>query len=83
MRRWRVTTEAISLKPDCAEAYFNRGDALKELKRLDEALASYDKAISLKPDYAEAYVNRGNALMELKRLDEALASLQQSDQPEA
>ena len=45
-----------------------------ELKRLDEALASYDKAIALKPDYAEAFNNRGIALKELKRLDEALAS---------
>ena len=32
--------------------------ALKELKLLDEALASYDKAISIKPDYAEAYCNK-------------------------
>ena len=46
----------------------------KELKRFDEALASYDKALALKPDYAEAFNNRGNALQELKRLDEALAS---------
>ena len=45
-----------------------------ELKRLDEALASYDKAIALSPDYAEAFSNRGVALMELKRLDVALAS---------
>ena len=34
----------------------------KDLKRPEEALASYDKAIALKPDYAEAYNNRGNAL---------------------
>ena len=45
-----------------------------ELKRLEEALASYDKAIALKPDYAEAFNNRGNALRELEHLDEALAS---------
>ena len=32
------------------------------LKRLDEALASYDKAISLKPGYADTFNNRGNAL---------------------
>ena len=32
------------------------------LKRLEEALASYDKALALKPDYAEALNNRGNAL---------------------
>src|SRR5262249_13118482 len=48
--------------------------ALRELKYLDEALASYDQAIALKPDYAAAFNNRGIALRELKRLDEALAS---------
>ena len=45
-----------------------------ELKRYDEALASYDRALSLRPDFAEALNNRGNVLQELKRLDEALAS---------
>ena len=40
----------------------------KSLKRLDEAMASYDKALALKPDYAEAFNNHGNALQELKRL---------------
>ena len=45
-----------------------------DLKRLADALASYDRAIALKPDYAEAYNNRGNALTDLKRLAEALAS---------
>src|SRR5262249_41689414 len=52
----------------------NRGNALRDLKRHAEALASYDKAIALKPDYAEAHYNRGNALRDLKRLAEALAS---------
>ena len=66
--------KAIKLKPDYAEAYSNRGIALQDLKRLDEALASYDKAIALKPGFAEAYYNRGNTLQDLKRLDEALAS---------
>ena len=47
---------------------------LQELKRLDEALASYDKALALKPNYAEAIYNRGVALQDLKRFDEALAS---------
>ena len=66
--------QAIALKPDYAEAYSNRGNALKELNQLDAAVASYDKAIALKPDYAEAYSNRGNALKELKKLDAAVAS---------
>ena len=66
--------KALAIKPDYAEALNNRGIALKELKRLDEALASFDKALAIKPDYAEALNNRGIALKELKRFDEALAS---------
>ena len=66
--------KAIALKPNYAEAYSNRGNALKELKQFETALASYDMAISLKPDFAEAYSNRGNALQELKQFDAALAS---------
>ena len=52
--------KAIKVNPNVAIAYSSRGNALKDLKRLDEALASYDKAIALKPDYDEAYNNRGN-----------------------
>ena len=44
--------KAIALKPDFAEAYKNRGNALKDLKRHADALASYDKAFALKPDLA-------------------------------
>ena len=50
------------------------GNPLNELKRHEEAPASFDKAIALKPDYAEAHNNRGNALNELKRFEEAQAS---------
>jgi protein O-GlcNAc transferase len=66
--------KALVIKPGNAVAQSNRGNALLELKRPEEALTSYDKAIALKSDYAEAIYNRGNALQELKRLEEALAS---------
>ena len=66
--------QALATRPDYAEVYSNRGNALQGLKQLDEAVASYDKAISIKPDYAEAYSNRGSALQELKQLNEAVAS---------
>jgi predicted O-linked N-acetylglucosamine transferase (SPINDLY family) len=65
---------AIGLNPKVAAAYGNLGNALMDLKRPAEALASYDKAIALKPDVAEAHYNRGNALRELKRPVEALVS---------
>jgi predicted O-linked N-acetylglucosamine transferase (SPINDLY family) len=67
-------SRAIEVNANFPSAYSNRGMALKELKRFDDALASYDKAIALKPDYADALYNRGNTLKELKRLDDALAS---------
>jgi hypothetical protein len=62
------------LKPDHALANYNLGNTLKELGRLDEALASYTQAIALKPDYAKAHNNFGQTLKELGRLDEAEAS---------
>ena len=62
----------VSLKPDSAEAHHNRATALEALKRLDEALAAYDKTLSLKPDYAEAHNNRGNVLKDMQRYEEAL-----------
>ena len=65
---------ALALKPDYAEALYNRGNALLALKRPEDALASYDRALTLKPDYAEALYNRGNALLALKRPEDALAS---------
>ena len=36
---------AIQLKPDYAEAYNNRGNALTDLGQLEEAVASYDQVI--------------------------------------
>jgi predicted O-linked N-acetylglucosamine transferase (SPINDLY family) len=71
-------TKALQINPAFAVAHYNRGLALGHLKRLDEALASYDQAIAIKPDYAEAYFNRGNALKDLARLDEALISYEKA-----
>ncbi len=64
---------AIEVNPGVAAAHSNRGAALKELKRLDEAVASYERAIALQPDTPEAHSNLGNALRELRRPQEALA----------
>ncbi len=74
----RKIDAALKLNPTIAEAFNNRGTALRELKRFGEALTSHDKAIELKPDYAEAFNNRGNALLEMKRPGEALASYERA-----
>ena len=52
-------TEAIRLKPDFADAYYNRGGVHWENGENDKAIKDYSEAIRLKPDYAMAYNNRG------------------------
>jgi tetratricopeptide (TPR) repeat protein len=59
--------KAAELLPSEADAHSNLGNALRALKRFDEASVSYRRAISLKPDFAEAYNNLGNALFEMRQ----------------
>ncbi len=66
---------AISAQPAYAEAYNNRGVALKRLGRLEDALQSLNKALQLAPTYHTANLNRSNVLLELERFDEAAADL--------
>jgi tetratricopeptide (TPR) repeat protein len=44
---------------DYVEALYNRGSALRGLKRLAESLASYDKALAKQNDHVEALHDRG------------------------
>ena len=56
------------------EAHYNRGLALREAGRFQEALASYDRALALDPNHPGAHNNRAVALQDLDRVEEALAS---------
>ena len=53
------------MKPDDHQAWYNRGIALGNLGRLDEAIASFDKALQLKPD-EEIYINNRNEALKEK-----------------
>jgi tetratricopeptide (TPR) repeat protein len=64
--------QAIQLKPDHTEAYFERGNVYGQRGEWSQALADYDQAIRLHPGYAEAYNNRGAVYCELHRLTEAI-----------
>jgi hypothetical protein len=72
-RSVELITKAIGLNSNFSAPYSNLGNGYRDLKRFEEALASYDKAIALKPDYA-TYNNRGVVLGDLKRPAEALES---------
>jgi tetratricopeptide (TPR) repeat protein len=70
----QFNSQALKRNPQFAQAHFDTGNALLELKRHEEALASYDRALAIQPDLVQALSNRSNALFELKRHEEALAS---------
>src|SRR5215471_17890793 len=53
-RAVELIKRAIELNPKLAAAHSNLGNALMDLQRSAEALASYDKAVVLNPDVAEA-----------------------------
>ena len=55
----RLYNEALKLKPDYAEAYYNRGIAYSVSFQNKRAIQDFNKAIQLNPNYAEAYNNRG------------------------
>jgi hypothetical protein len=51
-----------------AEAAYNKGVELGELRRDEDAVAAYRAAIRVRPDYAAAYTNLGFALSRLESM---------------
>ena len=64
--------EDIRINPRNADAHYNMGLKLYELKRDDEAVEAFIKAIDNKLDDALVYHHKGLALYRLNRCDEAL-----------
>jgi tetratricopeptide (TPR) repeat protein len=62
---------AISIAPEYAEAWMNKGVALSTLKNYQEAIEHYDRAISIAPEYAEAWANKAADLVDLRLYIEA------------
>lgn len=69
----RHLDRATAINPRHAAAQNNRGNALRALKRHDDALACYSKAAALKPNFAEAFKNIGLVLTDIGRADDARA----------
>jgi serine/threonine-protein kinase len=76
----RAEQEAAELRARAASAAANneRGLALAEMGRWDEAVAAYRKALDLKPDIAEAHNNLGALLAEQDKAAEAEKEYQEA-----
>ncbi|HZV68618.1 MAG TPA: tetratricopeptide repeat protein [Saprospiraceae bacterium] len=68
-----LTTDSIEKSPGKARHYNNRGDALADQDKMEEAFRDFDKAIALHPTYSMAYYNRGNVFKKQKKYDQAIA----------
>ena len=71
----RDLTQAISLEPSFAFAYYNRGTFYAMTNDVHAALVDFDKAIELDANLAEAWYNRGLVMVLLNRMDEAFRDL--------
>lgn len=72
--------KAIALKPDFADAYYNRGNIYGRIGRYDLSLRDYNKAIELKPDFCRAYSNRGSLYAQVGRSAEAIRDYDRATQ---
>ena len=73
-RLWPVTREPLAFEPGSADSHCNLGNVLLDLRRLDEAEASYRRALAANPHHPSALVALAIACRHLSRPDEAEAS---------
>ena len=67
--------QALALQPD-ARIEFQLGVLYQKAKKLDEAIAAYQKTLELEPTVAGAQFNLGICLNEAKRWDEAVQAFE-------
>ncbi len=68
----------VALKPDDAEAHFNRGFLLQELNDHDGAMAAFDRALAINPDHDRALYGKALSLISTRRVEEAVAPLKRN-----
>jgi tetratricopeptide (TPR) repeat protein len=68
----RATDEALRQNPNIAGAWHNRGLALMELSRAEEALQSFDRALHLDPALGPAWQTKGVVLAQSGKIEESI-----------
>ena len=68
-------TQAISLSPQDAYLYYDRGTVYARHTDYDRAIDDFSRAIDLDPTLAEAWYNRGLARLYSNRQQEGISDL--------
>jgi tetratricopeptide (TPR) repeat protein len=68
----------LSMQPEDARTWFNKGFVLELLGRWDEALAAFRRSTELSPDLDRAWYGQGLVLIRLQRFDEAIVALKRN-----
>ncbi len=69
---------SILLRPDYANAYFNRGTVYFILEKYEEAINDFEKASSINPNDAEILYNLGHALQEVENFTASFAAYEKT-----
>ncbi|NJP10063.1 MAG: tetratricopeptide repeat protein [Leptolyngbyaceae cyanobacterium RU_5_1] len=70
--------QAIELKPDYHQAWYNRSFVISALGRHEEAITSYDQAIELKPHDHYAWYNKARCCAQWGKTEAAIESLRRA-----
>ena len=73
LKKIEYFTKALGFNPKHARAWRNKGYALKDLKRYEEAINCFDNALEIDSKVARAWRNKGYALENLGRYEEEIA----------
>jgi serine/threonine protein kinase/tetratricopeptide (TPR) repeat protein len=68
----RYHSVAVALRPDSPTAHIDLSLDLKDLQKLDEAIACCKRAIEIDHNYPVAHVNLGGLLLAQRKVDEAI-----------
>jgi tetratricopeptide (TPR) repeat protein len=71
---YNVIYRTLEGRPDSYQDWYQQGNGLRDAKRYEEAIASYDKALEYKPHDYWAWYWRADILDILGRYEEAIAS---------
>ena len=70
--------EAIKLRPDYGDAYYNFGSVLFQQGWIDDAIGQWQKALAIQPNDAAAHTSLGNAFLQKGWPDKAIAHYQKA-----